>query len=524
MSGTLRLLMAVGLIVGLVPLLSVGGVLANNALVSTCTEDGFNAALATAQLNGVGTITFACSETITFTSEKTITSNVTIIGNGNVIFDGGGTTRFFSVDEDAALDLRNLALNNGHSTDGAGAIENFGTLAIKASTFSGNSGYDGYGHGVIYNRGTLTITSSTFSDNSSIVGGVIAITSGTATITASTFSGNSATFRGGAININGGMLKITDSTFSDNTADDIGGAIAINTGTVEISGSTFSGNSAIQPYGGGGAIGSFATLAITNSTFSGNSGAEGGAIGNFNYGTLSIIASTLSNNSATYGGGAVANGFAGTLKTSDSIVAGNFAAYGPNCYNSTGTLTSLGFNLSDDTSCLFAATGDIQNSASVNLDALADNGGPTLTMLPSLGSDAIDNGACRTSADQRRYSRPSGSGCDIGAVEVQQNAAFPLCASRYTGGAVFIPLSGGCYAGQTELVVRGSLSFCINPYTGKVSYTFGRPCNPPQWTHTLPDDGDLLTCVSQYTGAVRWVLSLNQCSPYEMPLTIPALL
>jgi hypothetical protein len=201
-----------------------------------------------------------------------------------------------------------------------------------------------------------------------------------------------------------------------------------------------------------------------------------------------------------------------------SIVADNSAVTGPNCF---GTITSAGSNLSNDASCSFTAPGDNQNSANINLAPLADNGGPTQTMLPALTSDAIDNAACLISEDQRGISRPQGAGCDIGSIELRQGATFPLCVSRYTG-LVSSPLTGGCGAGQVALVVPGNLSFCIDPYTGRVHYRFGRPCSPPRRTHVLPDNGDLLTCVSRYTGVNRAVLNHSQCTAYEVANTIPA--
>jgi hypothetical protein len=66
------------------------------------------------------------------------------------------------------------------------------------------------------------------------------------------------------------------------------------------------------------------------------------------------------------------------------------------------------------------------NSGTAKLGPLADNGGPTKTLLPAKGSDAIDaipaaNAACTSpGTDQRGDSRPQGARCDIGAVEVAQ--------------------------------------------------------------------------------------------------------
>ncbi len=69
-----RTMMLMVLLAGLVPLLPVGVVVADDAVVATCDEGAFDTALAAAQTNGGGTITFSCSGQIDFTSEKTISS------------------------------------------------------------------------------------------------------------------------------------------------------------------------------------------------------------------------------------------------------------------------------------------------------------------------------------------------------------------------------------------------------------------------------------------------------------------
>ena len=65
------------------------------------------------QASGGGEITFSCTGTTSVTSDQIITSNVNVIGNGGVIFDGGGSNRFFRVNAGAALTLSGLALQNG---------------------------------------------------------------------------------------------------------------------------------------------------------------------------------------------------------------------------------------------------------------------------------------------------------------------------------------------------------------------------------------------------------------------------
>ena len=485
-----RLLAIIVMMAGLLPLVPVGTVVANDAVVSVCDEAHFDAALVTVQSTGGGTITFSCTGTITFTSQKTITSDVTIIGGGTIIFDGNDSTRLFFMNPGASLELVRVTLQSGNSAGSGngsgGAIYNWdGTLTVTGSTFSGNNtGFFASSGGAIYNEnGALTITTSTFSGNSAVGGGAIHNT-GMTTVIASAFSSNSATNSGGAIyNFDEGTLTIIASTFSENNAPG-GGAVFNHSSTLTVMNSTFSDNEAVA--GSGGAILNSGTLTVTSSTFSGNIAAVGATI----VGTANLVSSILAN----------------TIS-------------GDNC---AGTITSQGSNLSDDASCNLIAAGD-QPSTDPLLGPLQNNGGPTLTHLLQPGSPAIDAALnCATATDQRGISRPQGPACDIGSVEVEfQQATYPLCASYYTG-TVTSPLAGGCGRGQIELSVPGNLSFCIDRYTGRVLYLFGRPCAPPRWIHILPDDGDLLTCVSLYTTANRWVPNHSRCTAYELPNTIPA--
>ncbi len=100
----------------------------------------------------------------------------------------------------------------------------------------------------------------------------------------------------------------------------------------------------------------------------------------------------------------------------NTIVAAN---QGKNC-DLIAPLTSLGNNLSSDTTCAAALTaaGDRNNVAPV-LGPLRNNGGPTLTHALLWGSPAIDGGsnAGCPATDQRGVARPQRGTCDIGALE-----------------------------------------------------------------------------------------------------------
>lgn len=478
-----RILAVVGLIAGLMPLLPVGVVVADDAVVGTgssasCTEAAFNTALATAQLNGGGTITFNCGgpATISFTSSKFIstTNVVTIDGAEEITIDGSGSASgLFHVENDATLNLVGLTLQNSVKSGSGGAIFSpGGIVSIVRSTLTGNQATGG-----------------------GSVGGAIFIAAGTVTIEASTFDNNSSPESGGAIFNATGNLSITASTFSENASSlASGGAIFNSQGNLSISESTFNANQS--------------TLA------------SGGALGQ-NNGSMTIEGTTISGNSAGGTGGGIAL-LGGSATVARSIVAGNTApGGGANCF---GSPTSLSYNLSDDATCPFGSANDIQNSANVNLGALADNGGPTMTMLPADDSDAIDAaGDCLATEDQRGESRPVGAACDIGSVEVQiPSSTFALCANWYTG-QVTSPFNGECNpSSQLELVTPDDypLTFCVSMYTGALTYSFGRPCPAGRMTHVLPDDGDLLTCVSLYTGLNRWVWNHSQCTASELPNTI----
>ena len=279
--------------------------------------------------------------------ELVINKNLTINGPGagSLEISGNSASRVFNISGPFTVAISGVTIKNAHSASDGGGINNSGTLTVTDSTFSGNSAADGGG---ITNFGTLTVTNSTFSDNSATTfsgGGIVHSGSGTVTVTNSTFSRNSAANGGGITNF--GTLTVTNSTFSDNSATTFsgGGIATAGSGTVTVTNSTFSRNSAAN--GGGGIVNGGTLMTVTNSTFSGNS---------------------------AIGGGGIAN--AGTLTVKNTLLANSRA--GGNC---SGSIISLGHNLSDDDKCAFIQTGDMNNTpAGLDPGGLKNNGGPTQTM------------------------------------------------------------------------------------------------------------------------------------------------
>ncbi|MGA7620068.1 SBBP repeat-containing protein, partial [Candidatus Binatus sp.] len=177
----------------------------NNANAASDTSGGDCAA-------GTGNdiIFFSVSGTITLVQGtlQPVANTLTIDGTGRTVTVGGASSfQVLVVQSGATLNLNNLTIENGNSSNGSGqggGIDNEGTLTVTNSTFSGNQAANGGG---IENGGMLTVTNSTFSANQAADGSGIE-NNGTATVTNSTFFGNTATGGGGGIS-NGGLLTIT---------------------------------------------------------------------------------------------------------------------------------------------------------------------------------------------------------------------------------------------------------------------------------------------------------------------------
>jgi hypothetical protein len=334
-------------------------------------------------------------------------------------------------------------ITHAFSLAGFGAtIEVAGTIddAVTVSTTLSIEQWPGQAPAVVdaTGRGTSVITVATTGD---------------LTIDGLTITGgaSSSIFNGGGINSEG-ILTITHSTIADNTTPGSGGGIVEDNNVLTITDSTITGNragvGALGGAGGGIFIDFEANAVITDSTITGNSatgtqagvGTDGGGIADV--GHLRLTDSTIAGNSVT-GPDARGGGMSSfTTTTGATIIAGNTANGAlENCF---GSFTSMGYNLTDDatgTSATGAACGFTQSTDKVNEDpdlgALADNGGPTQTLLPAPNSPAVGVipspttlnavSVCGPGAfDQRGVARPSPfpPRCTIGAVEVSNPSLY----------------------------------------------------------------------------------------------------
>lgn len=239
-------------------------------------------------------------------------------------------------------------------------------------------------------------------------------------------------FFGGDI-INQGTLTLSDVVIEDgNTTSgsgagisNDGGSLTVTHSLVDLNGTAQTNDSGgIQNFGPNPVTNSPASLTVIDSTIANNTSAQGGGIMSWSDSgnTATIINSTITGNDggarSPVGGGLLAAD-GGTISVQNSIVARNSvdkpASGTPsNCGGvNGGTITSLGHNLDSGTDCGFTSAGDIHGADPKFLTGgLHDNGGNTETFALQATSPAVDaippgTGGCATS-DQRDVSRPQG--------------------------------------------------------------------------------------------------------------------
>jgi predicted outer membrane repeat protein len=345
------------------------------------------------------TINFSATGTILLSSNLTaITKDLTITGPGesSLTISGNGLHRIFNI-ASGTVSISGLTIFNGSVSDGAG-IYNGGTLSLAYVTISDNVASGSVGGG-IRNEGTITnMDYVTISNNTAATGGGGIYNTGTITNMMNVIiDGNTALVAAGIMNL-GTITSMTNVSIINNTA----------TGSV--------------PWGSGGGIYNTGTITnMTNVTVTGNTAGEYGG-GYYSGGTpayINMTNVTIAGNSANHAGGGGGGGIsiaAGVVALRSTIVATNYS--GGNCL---GTITSNGYNLSNDTTCSASLTGpgDLNLNTDILLAPLAKNGGFTFTNALLPGSPAIDKADPTTfpPTDQRGVSRPQGAGPDIGAYE-----------------------------------------------------------------------------------------------------------
>lgn len=418
-------------------------------------------------------------QTITVDGGGTITLNGGCLGNRifEVGFTGNLTVRRIklrnacsgslhggAISNEGALALDDVEItDSGPSPIGRGGAiytTSLSVLTIANSRFSGNFAGSG---GAIYADGTfspLTITNSVFSDNGTIEdvdtngwgsGGAILLLGTEASIQGGEIRDNEAR-TGGAIvgwelssvvingtvirdnkarNGPGGAIRIgegpgsnvsatlTDVTLSGNTAE--GGLLAFPTGgaihcdgcALTLERSTLVNNSATNRGGGVYLTNPASPSTLVNVTLDHNTGSLGGGGVYVNNGAIDLTNVTFADNESAAGAG----GGIASLNSSVGLRNVLMANFNDDCdfVSPVGTPVRES-NLSTDDTCSFGPSRD--NIPSPNL-VLADNGGPTQTILFDADSPTVDAGTLTgcPPTDQRGAPRPFGASCDVGATE-----------------------------------------------------------------------------------------------------------
>ena len=349
-----------------------------------------------------------------------ILDGLTLLGEGMTrtgVDASGLGDRILHVQPGARLTLRGVSLVNadiGSGSNGAGLLNDEGTVLIEESSFQWNHAHNGAGL------------------------------------------------------MNTGEMVLRRSLVWDNSATDAGAGIR-NDLNLEIDGSAI-GNNRVQS-GPGGGVENHGSLVIRNTTITANRASNRAAAIYNGYGPLSTGASLIINNSTIFANlvetdsteffdtGGIYNEDLSIVHLDNTILAGN--AYDDQPSNCIGTLASAEYSLLgnlDGCSITGGTTGSLFGVDDPQLGPLTENEYHTAAYPLLPGSPAIDAGnparvgsselACEA-VDQRGFARPIGSACDIGAIESEFGAQ---------GTPSLTPTDTGSPADTTTATSTGSLT------------------------------------------------------------------
>ena len=321
----------------------------------------------------------------TFSNTITITTNDP---QNRAVIDGNQLDRVFRIGEGVHIVLENLVVRGG---------------LLLSSTVSSAGGAG------IKNEGNLKLYNVIIEDN----------------VARCKVDGCTTYIVGGAI-LNYGDIIMSRLTIQNNSSPSASAIFNTVPGRIVISNSTIANNHATDLW----SLINYAYLHIGNSTISDNTGGntESNFVGIANYGTSTLViqSSTFANEGRFAG---VYNSSEADVTLKDSIFMALPAPSGSN-FNTTGTWTSLGYNIFSDATFPSTSTGDLINTDPL-LGYLGAWGGPTMTKPLKPGSPAIDHrpGDCEIISnplylsigttlkfDQRYFDRNDGL-CDTGAFE-----------------------------------------------------------------------------------------------------------
>ena len=325
-------------------------------------------------------------------------------GGGGFHSDGGGAIEIID-----CLFEHNFCNGDG----GAIALHGFGAVSVTDTMIRNNEAHgeeeEGNGGGVENSAGRVIFTRVTISHNEAFTDG------------------------GGVNNTSSGEFLIFDCTFDHNIAANGGGLANLSDSTLEVRGTLFYANTARhnpahEHSGHGGGIYSMSDghSWVENNTISFNvAHSRGGGLYHEADGNLEVSHTTIWRNAAPMGGGIailetdspepkVPPDTNTAIVVFNSIVGGSLQ--GGSC---DAAIKSYGGNIDTGSTCYFVGIRDLWNT-DPELDAIADNGGPTMTHALRGNSPAIDHAVgVSPLVDQRGVSRPLNGKSDSGAYEYE---------------------------------------------------------------------------------------------------------
>jgi predicted outer membrane repeat protein len=386
------------------------------------------------------------------TSHKLIMTDCSVTANVAQAVSGGGIYIY-----NPDLEMTRCEFSNNVADDYGGGlyqhVTSSGVVTLNDCLFQSNTvqTYSGGGARII----RANINNCLFEGNQGPMAGGLSLSAGT--IQDSIFRSNSAT--GDSLNANGGGLtlggynglvevRVIGCLFESNYAKGLGGGACLyGWSPIFIQNTTFHGNMADGSGGGGIAIkyitGNEAEVNLSFVTITGNTG---------DYDCTAAGGDTCE---ADPGGGGIyvqeqtTQSFQHVVRLKSCVIAKNKITQKspivqPQFYAdlSKGTFQSVGYNFigrKGDSTIGFTdgVNNDQVGGGLLALDPklmdLGDYGGPTFSRPPmkdspliNAGGPALDVGGAAVNVDQRGEKRPSGSACDIGAVETLSPSIVPV--------------------------------------------------------------------------------------------------
>ncbi|GAB3831582.1 right-handed parallel beta-helix repeat-containing protein [Kribbella italica] len=317
----------------------------------------------------------------------------------------GGAGGGLYTDTEGPVTVTSVAVTGNNATESGGglSLNSSGSVTVRDSRITGNT-TAADGGGVANGGQRVSLERLVIQDNRATGngGGVASDGSGDFTLLESALSANTAASGGGLANEADGALRVVRSTIWNNSA---------RTSAEEDSGL------------GGGVYGlGDAEATYENTTITGNyAQVRGGGLYIDSDSSVRVVSSTIAQNSAPtasgVGGEVTSQNFpiepSQSVLFRNTVVGGNRLGAGCNF-----AIGSEGGNLDSADSCYFRGPRDRANAGDPRLDAVADNGGPTMTQALQNDSFAVDGGVSPCPAtDQRGVTRPKSTTCDIGAYE-----------------------------------------------------------------------------------------------------------